>query len=84
MKTTSFKIVEYHESDDCGGDYWGVALFLDNKKLAAWGDDYHDRGSTQARAFAQGYATALNTHCNIVDTSIVHEFDNDMLYGGIK
>jgi hypothetical protein len=46
----------YQNEDDIGGDERGFDLELNGKKVAEYGDYYHDKGSEQAKGFIDGYA----------------------------
>jgi len=52
-----FRAVWHYCKDDpdCGGDYSGIDLFDGgSKKIASWGDHYHDKGADRLEGFVEG------------------------------
>lgn len=56
------KIMHFFEEDkDCGGDYLGVEIFLNDSDtpLVTYGDYYHDNGREKAEGFIEGFQKAF-------------------------
>ena len=62
-----FKVVTYYDREDeeFGGDYRDVVLFVNNKPVLRFGDDYHDKGLNTC----EGYCRCLIDmgHCSEVE-----------------
>ena len=50
----------FQSEDDFNGDAEAFVVMLEGKKLAEFGDDYHDKGQDKAEGFIFGYSKAMN------------------------
>lgn len=44
--------------NDTDGDYDAVVVLIDNKEVARYCDEYHDKGAHKAEAFVDGFFSA--------------------------
>jgi hypothetical protein len=48
----------YHSKKDFGCDEIGFKVKIDNKIVATFGDQYHDRGHERSESWCHGYCSA--------------------------
>ena len=78
MKIEIKEIHGYYEGEevnDCGGDYDGVEVIIDDVVVAEYGDYYHDKGAEKAEGFVEGYLFALKKICEIEYTQEAQLFE---------
>lgn len=51
-----FDVIWHYDEDDKRflGDYYGIEVFFEGKKIIEFGDGYHDEGRDKLRGFMRG------------------------------
>ena len=72
MKKEIKVITHYYKSDpEFISDYTGIEIIINDKPIAYFGDDYHDKGRDKCKGFLEGMKYIVGdyniTYTNIAD-----------------
>lgn len=65
------KIITHYAEDDpsCENDYYQIEIFVNDKLVKTYGDQYHDKGREKAQGFMDGIR-ALTEYYSLTDTKL--------------